>query len=85
MDVPARASYVTAVASPRRGPATSRFINVLRSWAPALSLTPASYMLAVLVFSMPPVVCGALKIVYDLALLRMFQAVKPLEGKRESP
>ena len=44
----------------------------------------AGYMLAVSGFGWPLVFCGALKIVYDLTLLRMFRAVKPPEEKREN-
>ena len=45
----------------------------------ALSPALAGYMLTVSSFGWPLVVCGALKIVYDLTLLKMFQSVKPPE------
>jgi len=68
----------------RQGP-PFRFINVPYNPASALSPSLAGYMLAVSSFGLLLVVCGALKIGYDLALLKMFQAVRPPEEKREIP
>lgn len=82
MDVPARVSYVMAVVTPAERPAAASVTNVPRSLAAALSPALAGYMLTVSSFGWPLVVCGVLKIVYDLTLLRMFQSVKPPE---ESP
>jgi MFS family permease len=79
MDVPARVSYVMAVVSPAERPAAASITNVPRSLASALSPALAGYMLAVSSFGWPLVVCGGLKIAYDLTLLKMFQSVKPLE------
>ncbi len=79
MDVPARASYVMAVVTPAERPAAASVTNVPRSLAAALSPALAGYMLTVSSFGWPLVVCGVLKIVYDLTLLRMFQSVKPPE------
>jgi MFS family permease len=82
MDSPARVSYVMAVVTPAERPAAASVTNVPRSLASALSPALAGYMLTVSSFGWPLVVCGVLKIVYDLTLLRMFQSVKPPE---ESP
>jgi MFS family permease len=79
MDVPARVSYVMAVVSPAERPAAASITNVPRSLAAALSPALAGYMLTVSSFGWPLVVCGTLKIVYDLTLLKMFQSVKPPE------
>jgi len=79
MDVPTRVSYVMAVISLAERPAAARVTNVPRSLASALSPAPAGYMLTISSFGWPLVVCGVLKIVYDLTLLRMFQSVKPPE------
>jgi predicted MFS family arabinose efflux permease len=79
MDVPARVSYVMAVVTPAERPAAASLTNVPRSLASALSPALAGYMLTVSSFGWPLVVCGALKIVYDLTLLRMFRSVKPPE------
>ena len=87
MDVPARVSYVMAVVSPAERPAAASLTNVPRSLAAALSPALAGYMLTLSSFGWPLVVCGALKIVYDLTLLRMFQNVKPPEesSAKENP
>ena len=79
MDVPARVSYVMAVVSPAERPAAASVTNVPRSLAAALSPALAGYMLTLSSFGWPLVVCGALKIVYDLTLLAMFRSVKPPE------
>ncbi len=79
MDIPARVSYVMAVVSPAERPAAASITNVPRSLASALSPALAGYMLAVSSFGWPLVVCGALKVVYDLTLLHMFHAIKPPE------
>ncbi len=47
--------------------------------ASALSPSLAGALLAMSTFGWPLVICGALKIAYDLALLKMFSAVKPPE------
>jgi MFS family permease len=79
MDVPARTSYVMAVVSPGERPAAASVTAVPRSLASALSPSLAGALLTMSAFGWPLVICGALKIVYDLALLKMFSAVKPPE------
>jgi len=81
MDVPARTSYVMAVVSPGERPAAASVTAVPRSLASALSPSIAGALLAASSFGWPLVICGALKIVYDLALLRMFRGVKPPEER----
>ncbi len=79
MDVPARTSYVMAVVSPGERPAAASVTAVPRSLASAISPAFAGALLMVSSFGWPLVICGALKIVYDLTLLKMFSAVKPPE------
>lgn len=79
MDVPARTSYVMAVVSPAERPAAASVTAVPRSLAAAISPALAGYLLSVTVFGWPLIVCGGLKIVYDLMLLSMFRHVKPPE------
>jgi MFS family permease len=79
MDVPARTSYVMAVVSPGERPAAASVTAVPRSLASAISPSIAGALLVASPFGWPLVICGALKIVYDLTLLRMFRAVKPPE------
>jgi MFS family permease len=79
MDVPARTSYVMAVVSPEERPAAAGITAVPRSLAAAVSPAFAGYLLTLSTFGWPLVICGVLKIVYDLTLLGMFRKVKPPE------
>ena len=81
MDVPARSSYVMAVVSPGERPAAASVTAVPRSLAAAVSPAIAGYLLALTSFGWPLVICGVLKIVYDLTLLRMFSHVRPPEER----
>jgi len=79
MDVPTRTSYVMAVVTPGERTAAASVTAVPRSLASSLSPAMAGAMLAMPFSGLPLVVCGALKIVYDVALLFSFQHVKPPE------
>jgi MFS family permease len=79
MDVPARTSYVMAVVSPGERAAAASVTAVPRSLASAASPSLAGYLLSLSSFGTPLIVCGVLKITYDLLLLRMFSKVKPPE------
>lgn len=82
MDVPARTSYVMAVVSPGERPAAASVTAVPRSLAAAISPALAGYLLTLSVFGWPLVICGVMKIAYDLMLLRMFSGIKPPEETR---
>jgi hypothetical protein len=80
MDVPARTAYVMAVVTPAERAAAASFTAVPRSLASAASPTLAGALLAGGLLSVPLLVCGALKIAYDLALLVSFRCVNvPLD------
>jgi len=81
MDVPARTSYVMAVVSPAERPAAASLVAVPRSFAAAVSPAFAGYLLTLTSFGWPLVLCGAIKIAYDLTLLAMFRKVKPPEER----
>jgi MFS family permease len=81
MDVPTRSSYVMAVVSPAERPAAASMTAVPRTFTSAISPAIAGYLLTISTFGWPLVLCGAIKIVYDLALLRMFSKVKPPEER----
>jgi hypothetical protein len=81
LDVPARSSYVMAVVTPAERPAAASLAAVPRSLASAVSPAFAGYLLTLTSFGWPLIICGALKIVYDLALLGMFSKVKPPEER----
>jgi MFS family permease len=82
MDVPTRSSYVMAVVTPAERPAAASVTAVPRSLASSISPAMAGFMLAGAFSGLPLVVCGCLKIGYDLALLAMFRHTKPPEEIR---
>jgi MFS family permease len=79
MDVPTRTSYVMAVVTPGERTAAASVTAVPRSLASSLSPALAGALLTMPFSGLPLVVCGVLKIAYDLALLFSFQHVKPPE------
>ena len=79
MDVPTRTSYVMAVVTPPERPAAASVTAVPRSLASSISPAIAGVLLTTSFSGLPLVVCGALKIAYDLALLFSFRHVKPPE------
>jgi MFS family permease len=81
-DVPTRTSYVMAVVTPAERPAAASVTAVPRSLASSLSPAFAGALLATAFSGLPLVVCGTLKIAYDLALLWSFRHIKPPEERR---
>lgn len=79
MDVPTRGSYVMAVVTPAERPAAAAITTVPRSLAAAVSPTIAGYLLTISGFGWPLLVGGIVKAAYDIALLSMFQHVRPPE------
>ncbi len=79
MDVPARTSYVMAVVTPGERPAAASVTAVPRSLASAISPMLAGWLLSLSPFGWPLIVCGGLKIAYDLTLLALFRRVRPPE------
>ncbi|MSQ92257.1 MAG: MFS transporter, partial [Gammaproteobacteria bacterium] len=84
MDVPTRSSYVMAVVTPPEQPAAASITSVPRSLAAAASPVMAGALFAAGLEAWPFVICGVLKILYDVALLWTFRHVKPPE-ERASP
>jgi MFS family permease len=85
MDVPTRTSYVMAVVTPVERPAAASVTAVPRSLASAISPTFAGILLSSAFPGFPLVICGTLKIAYDLALLFSFRHIKPPEEASASP
>jgi len=81
MDVPTRTSYVMAVVTPAERPAAAGITAVPRSLALSVSPAMAGAMLGMPFSGLPFVICGGLKIVYDLSLLFGFRHIKPPEEK----
>jgi MFS family permease len=79
MDVPTRTSYVMAIVTPAERAAAASVTAVPRSLASSLSPALAGALLSTPFSGLPLIVCGCLKIAYDLSLLRMFSHIKPPE------
>jgi MFS family permease len=81
MDVPTRSSYVMAVVTEAERAAAASVTSVPRSLAAAISPTLAGALFAASFRAWPLVICGALKITYDLLLLMQFRHLKPPEER----
>ena len=81
MDVPTRTSYVMAVVTPAERTAAASVTAVPRSLASSISPAISGALLSTAFAGLPLVVCGVLKIVYDLSLLFSFRHIKPPEEK----
>jgi len=80
MDVPTRQSYTMAVVSADERSAAAGVTGIARSVGASLAPVLTGIFLAnPALFSLPFFLCGGLKLVYDLALYRSFNAVKPPE------
>jgi MFS family permease len=79
MDVPTRSSYVMAVVTPQERAAAASVTSVPRGLASAASPALAGALFAAGYAALPFVICGALKILYDLLLLWNFRHVRPPE------
>lgn len=76
MDVPARSAFVMSVVQPHERAAAASFTAVPRSLASAVSPLLAGWLFQSGWTATPLVVCGVLKIAYDLALWRAFRFFK---------
>jgi predicted MFS family arabinose efflux permease len=84
MDVPARQAFVMSAVPPAERAAAASVTNVPRSLGAGLAPLLGGWLLASSSFGWPLVVGGALKIVYDLLLLRGYrshEASRPGAGK----
>lgn len=79
MDVPTRTSYVMAVVTPAERPAAASVTAVPRSLASSISPAISGVLLTTAFSGLPLIVCGTLKIAYDLALLFAFRHIRPPE------
>lgn len=82
MDVPTRSSYVMAVVTEPERPAAASVTSVPRSLASAASPALAGALFAAGYQIWPLLLCGGLKILYDLLLLAAFRNIKPPEERR---
>ena len=73
MDVPARSAFVMSVVTPAERAAAASFTAVPRSLASAAGPVIGASLFAAGLLAAPLVLCGVLKISYDLALWRAFR------------
>ena len=83
MDVPARSSFVMAVVTEAERPAAASATAVPRSLASAVSPALAGALFAAGLHVWPLVLCGGLKILYDLLLLAACRHFVPPEERAE--
>jgi MFS family permease len=81
MDVPTRTSYVMAVVTPAERPAAASVTAVPRSLASSVSPAFAGVLYGLPFSGLPFILCGVLKIAYDIALLTSFRHIKPPEER----
>jgi len=84
MDVPTRQSYTMAVVDPDERSAAAGITTIARTAASSVSPFFSGALIGMSLLAAPFVLCGGLKIVYDLALYQSFKAVKPPEEKQKS-
>jgi predicted MFS family arabinose efflux permease len=82
MDVPTRQSYTMAVVAPDERSAAAGVTAIARSVGASVSPLLAGLFYGspiLLLSSVPIILCGGIKITYDLLLFRAFSAVRPPE------
>src|SRR6266481_9630095 len=79
MDVPTRTSYVMAVVTPAERTSAASVTAVPRSLASSISPAFSGLLLTLPFAGLPLVLCGSLKIAYDLTLLYSFWHIRPPE------
>ena len=82
MDVPTRSLQAGRTVAERA--AAASFTSVPRSLAAAASPALAGALFASFP-ALPMIICGGLKIVYDLLLLMQFRDLKPPEERHDHP
>jgi MFS family permease len=79
MDVPTRQSYLVAVVDPDERSAAAGLTGMARTLGSAGAPVLSGLLLAGGALSAPFLISGALKVAYDIAMLRAFRAVRPPE------
>ena len=79
MDRPTRQSYTMAVVKPEERTRVGGLINLPRSLTQAVSPTIASILMQFIGLSLPFVIAGTIKSIYDIALYWTFKDIRPPE------
>lgn len=85
MDRPTRQSYTMAVVKPEERTRVGGLINLPRSLTQAVSPTISSILLQFVGLSLPFLIAGVIKSIYDIALYWTFKDVKPPEENLGPP
>ena len=85
MDVPTRQSYTVAVVDPDERSAAAGITNIARTAALSVSPSLTGALFSAGLLSVPFLMAGSLKLVYDFALARSFQTIKPEEERTSAP
>jgi ABC-type Fe2+-enterobactin transport system substrate-binding protein len=81
LDVPTRSAYVMSVVTPAERAGAATLTAAPRSLAAAIAPTITGGLIGLGWLDAPVIACGALKIIFDLALLAAFRHVR-LDGDR---
>ncbi len=81
MDVPTRQSYTMAIVKPEERTATASITNIPRSISQAGSPYLSSYAISIGSYSIPFILSGSIKIIYDILIFLTFRKIKPPEEK----
>lgn len=79
MDRPTRQSYTMAVVKPEERTRVGGLINLPRSFTQAISPTIASVLMQFVGLSVPFLIAGTIKSIYDIALYWAFKDIRPPE------
>ena len=82
MDVPTRQSYTMVVVDADERSAAAGITTIVRTAASVAAPILTGLLLHATLLSVPFVLAGGLKIIYDLALYRSFRAIVPPEERR---
>jgi len=82
MDVPTRQSYLMAVVKPEERTAAAGFTMLSRTIANVPGPWVGAYLVQALGLASPIMLCGWLKVAYDLALYFAFRRTRPPEERR---
>jgi len=83
MDRPTRQSYTMAVVKPEERTRVGGLINLPRSLTQAISPTISGILMQFVGLSLPFLIAGVIKSIYDIALYWTFKDIRPPEEKNE--
>lgn len=84
MDIPTRQSYTMAIVKPEERTRVGGLINLPRSITQAISPSIAGLLMQYVGLSLPFIITGIVKSVYDVSLYFTFRNIRPPEEKNRS-